>query len=230
MPSLADAYARLERAHEHLREVRALANTICQAQAEATRLQVSPGRTLKPGEYGHVFSVESANTPIEGRLAVLVGDTVNSLRSCLDYLIGELAELDSGSRQTRTQFPVEQSPEAFQNRRRTFLAGLSDAHVAHIESLQPYSGASWTAKLARMSNWDKHNKLVLVAHDYLLGGTLKTGEPAASGDLPLEMHFTLTPSLRVQLEDGLQLLETLDEIRQGVTSTLEHYAPEFSAV
>lgn len=160
---------------------------------------------------------------------MLVGDTVNSLRSCLDYLIGELAELDSGNRQTRTQFPVEQSTEAFQNRRRSFLAGLSDAHVAHIESLQPYRGASWTAKLARMSNWDKHNKLVLVAHDYLLGGTLRTGEPAASGDLPLEMHFTLTPSLRVQLEDGLQLLETLDDIYQGVASTLEHYAPEFSA-
>lgn len=229
MPSLSDAYARLDRAHEHLREVHALAQAICQAQAEATRVQVSPGKTLKPGEYGHVFSVESANTPIEGRLAVLVGDTVNSMRSCLDYLIGELAELDSGSRQPRTQFPVEQSPEAFHSRRRTFLAGLSDAHVTHIESLQPYNGAAWTAKLARMSNWDKHNKLVLVAHDYLLGGTIKKGEPTTSGELPLEMQFTLTPSLRVQLEDGLQLLETLDEIREGIVSTLEHYTPEFSA-
>lgn len=229
MPSLSDAYARLDRAHEHLREVHALAQAICQAQAEATRVQVSPGKTLKPGEYGHMFSVESANTPIEGRLAVLVGDTVNSMRSCLDYLIGELAELDSGSRQPRTQFPVEQSPEAFHNRRRTFLAGLSNAHVTHIESLQPYNGASWTTKLARMSNWDKHNKLVLVAHDYLLGGTIKKGEPTAGGELPLEMQFTLTPSLRVQLEDGLQLLETLDAIREGIVSTLEHYAPEFSA-
>ena len=80
-----------------------------------------------------------------------------------------------------------------------------------------------------MSNWDKHNKLVLVAHDYLLGGTIRKGEQAAGGETPLEMQFTLTPSLRVQLEDGLQLIETLDEIRAGVASTLDHYAPEFDA-
>lgn len=227
MPSLSDAFTRLDRAHEHLYEIRAFTQAICQAQAEATRVQVAPGKTLMPGEYGVVFSVESANTPIEGRLAVLVGDAVNSMRSCLDYLVGELAELDSGSRKARTQFPVEQSPEAFHSRRRTFLAGLSDAHVAYIESLQPYNGVSWTIKLARMSNWDKHNKLMLVAHDYLLDSTVKKGEPTASGEAPPEMQFTLTPSLRVQLEDGLQLLEALDEIREGVVSTLEHYAQVF---
>lgn len=229
MPSLSDAYARLDRAQEHLREVHALAQAICRAQAEATQVQVSPGKTLKPGEYAHAFSVKSANTRIEGRLAVLVGDAVNSMRSSLDYLIGELAELDSGNRQQRTQFPVEQSPDAFRNRRQTFLAGLSDAHVAHIESLQPYNGVSWTTNLARMSNWDKHNKLVLVAHNYLLGVTLKEGEPTADGELPVQMQFTLTPSLRVQLEDGLELLETLDAIIKGIVSTLERYATEFTA-
>ena len=77
MPSLADAYARLERADEHLREVHALAQQICTAQAEATRVQVTPGMTLMPGELGQVFSVESANTPIVARLSVLVGDSVN---------------------------------------------------------------------------------------------------------------------------------------------------------
>lgn len=168
MPSLNDSNVRLSRGLEHLEEVRSLTQTICQTQAEATKVQVSPGKTLMPGEFGRVFSVESADTPIENRLSVLVGDTVNSLRSCLDYIVGELAELDSGSRKPRTQFPVERSPESFNNRRKTFLAGLNDVHISYIESLQPYMGVSWTTKLASMSNWDKHNKLVLVAHDYLV--------------------------------------------------------------
>jgi hypothetical protein len=229
MPSLVDAYARLERADEHLREVHGLAQQICTAQAEATRVHVPPGKTLPPGEFGQVFSVESANTPIAGRLGVLVGDSVNSLRSCLDYLVGELAELDSGKRTLRTQFPVEQSLDAFHGKRQTFLNGVSDAHVKYIEGLQPYNGTAWTAKLARMSNWDKHNKLVLVAHDYLLGGTMTTGEISEAGEMPLQFQMTLQPSLRVQLEDGLQLLETLDEVRIGVASTLEHLSPEFGA-
>lgn len=230
MPSLADAYARLARADEHLCEVEALAREICMAQAEATRVDAAPAQTIKPGEFGHVFSVESANTQISGRLSVLVGDAVNSLRSCLDYLVGELAELDSGTRKPRTQFPVEPSPVAFRARRKTFLNGLSDVHVSSIEALQPYSGTPWVAKLARMSNWDKHNKLVLVAHDYLVEATTKQCEPSASGEMPLQVHFSLIPSLRVQFEDGEQLLETLAEIRHGVVTTLQHFAPEFDSV
>lgn len=229
MPSLADAYVRLERADEHLREVHALAQQICTAQAEATRVQVAPGMTLLPGELGQVFSVESANTPISGRLSVLVGDSVNCLRSCLDYLVGELAELDSGSRKSRTQFPVEQSVEAFRSRRQSFLNGVNDAHVMHIELLQPYNGTSWTNKLAHMSNWDKHNKLVLVAHDYIVSGTITMGETSDAGEMPIQHQISLQPSLRIQLQDGLQLLETLDEVRAGVASTLEHFMPEFGA-
>lgn len=227
MPSLADAYVRLERADEHLREVHALAQQICTAQAEATRVQVAPGMTLLPGELGQLCSVESANTPISGRLSVLVGDSVNCLRSCLDYLVGELAELDSGSIKSRTQFPVEQSVEAFRKRRKSFLNGVNDAHVTHIELLQPYNGTSWTNKLAHMSNWDKHNKLVLVAHDYIVSGTITMGETSDAGEMPIQPQISLQPSLRIQLQDGLQLLETLDEVRAGVASTLEHFMPDF---
>jgi hypothetical protein len=147
----------------------------------------------------------------------------------LDYLVGELAELDSGAARQRTQFPVEQSQEAFRNRRQTFLRGVSDTNVAQIESLQPYNGTSWTAKLSHLNNWDKHNKLVLVAHDYLIGGTITPGDTSPSGELPLKIELHLQPSLRIQFEDGLQLLETLDEVRAGVASTLERFAPQFGA-
>ena len=227
MPSLADAYTRLERSDEHLNQVRALAQQISTAQAEATKVQVTPGQTIQPGEFGQIFEVESASTPIAGRLAVLVGDSVNNLRSCLDYLVGELAELDSGSRKPRTQFPVEASPEAFRGQRKRFLNGISDVHAAHIESLQPYNGTGWTAKLSSLSNWDKHNELVLVAHDYLVSSSVMHGEPSASGEVALQIQFAIQPSLRIQLESGLQLLDTLQEIRDGVASTLEHFSSAF---
>lgn len=227
MATLADAYLRLDRADEHLREIHQLAQQICSAQAEATRVAVAPGKTVAPGELAHLMTVESASTPIPARLGVLVGDCLNSLRSCLDYLVGELAELDSGEARQRTQFPVEQSPEAFRNRRQTFLRGVSDTNVAQIESLQPYNEISWTAKLSRLSNWDKHNKLVLVAHDYLIAGIVTPSDASPSGQSPLKVELHLQPSLRIQFEDGLQLLKTLDEIRAGAGSTLDFFAPQF---
>ena len=167
MPALADAFARLSRADEHILEVTALATEICEAQSEATKIQAYPGQVIQPGDFAQVLSVESANTPIAGKLPVLVGDAVNSLRSALDYVVKELSALDSGSRSARTQFPVEQTEAAFRSRQSSFLKGLSAVHIAQIEALQPYSGTDWTSKLAVLSNWDKHNQLVLVAHDYL---------------------------------------------------------------
>ncbi|WP_397535874.1 hypothetical protein [Roseateles sp.] len=229
MPSLDDAYTRLERADEHLSQVRALALQICNAQAEATKVRQEPGQTIQPGEIGQIFEVESASTPIVGRLAILVGDSVNNLRSCLDYLVGELAELDSGSRKPRTQFPVETSPAAFRGQRKRFLNGVGDTHAAYIETLQPYNGTVWTAKLSSMSNWDKHNKLVLVAHDYLVSASVTQGEPSPSGEVAIQLQFAIQPSLRIQLENGLQLLDSLQEIRDGVASTLDHFSSAFRA-
>lgn len=59
-----------------------LKQDICTTQAAATRVQISPGKTIPPGELAHGFGFESANTPIAGRLSVLVGDAVNGIRSC----------------------------------------------------------------------------------------------------------------------------------------------------
>jgi len=229
MPTLANAYVRLERADEHLQSIRQLAEEICVAQAEATRVEIPPGKIIAPGEFGHVLTVESANTPIPAKLGVLIGDCINSLRSCLDYLTTELAELDSGEAKQRNQFPVEKSPTDFMSKRKTFLRGVSDRNVEKIESLQPYNGADWTRNLARLSNWDKHNRLLVVAHDYLVGATISPNEAFSAADAPLKITMHIQPSLRIQFEDGLQLLEALTEVRIGTQSTLEYFAPQFSA-
>src|SRR5579863_2363916 len=74
-----------------------------------------------------------------------VSDCIHNLRSALDYLIYELANLDFGSYVRGTQFPIEDDPEWFHKRRRnTYLRGLSDDHVRAIEALQPYNRIEWT--------------------------------------------------------------------------------------
>lgn len=226
MPALADAFARLSRAGEHISEIAALADEICQAQSEATNIEAYPGQVIQPGDFAQVLSVESANTPIAGKLAVLVGDAVNSLRSALDYLVKELSTLDSGSRSARTQFPVEQTEAAFRSRQGSFLKGLNAVHVAQIQTLQPYSGTVWTSKLAVLSNWDKHNQLVLVAHDYMVGGVVHQFK-TAEGELRFDVKLTVTPSLRIELQGGMQLVEVLAEVRAGVSAVLQQFAPEF---
>src|SRR3989442_13745286 len=65
-------------------------------------------------------------------------EVAGHFRSALDYLIGQLANLDSGPGERRTQLPIESTPEGFKKRRDSFLEGVNDAHVAAIERLQPY--------------------------------------------------------------------------------------------
>jgi hypothetical protein len=76
-------------------------------------------------------------------------------------LVYELAICDSGGIR-RTQFPIEKNAAAFAARRRpgNFLDGINNAHVAAIETLQPYLGCTWTAALQDISDSDKHRTLV----------------------------------------------------------------------
>jgi hypothetical protein len=93
--------------------------------------------------------------------SVVIGEIVYNLRSALDYLVFELAGLDSGCIIEGTQFPIERSQKSFKWRvRGGWLDVLNAAHVAAIEALQPYRGCQWAAVLQNLSNPDKHVHLV----------------------------------------------------------------------
>src|ERR1043166_2723854 len=97
-PSLADSYVRVARAREHFDELKELHAEICTAQAEATVMEYEGNVRIEPGEMAEILRVQTAKTPIPETFRVLLGDVVNSLRSALDYLVGQLAILDSGAR------------------------------------------------------------------------------------------------------------------------------------
>lgn len=139
--------------------------------------------------------------PIEPGGLILAGEAIQSLRTALDYLIYDLAILDSGEPKTGTHFPAESDPEAFDNHnphtpKRTkphtcpncghvttrvvpktdYLKGLNLAHVTAIEELQPYKAGKWIGDLITLSNPDKHRDFVVLDRGLELSATTKWGE------------------------------------------------------
>jgi len=226
---LDDAYLRVERASEHLKELKTLHGEVCVAQAHAMTIKYQPNvvsQTLDQVPLAKLIDVQTGTTPIPPKCRLLIGDIANDLRSALDYTVRQLAEHDSGKKITGTQFPIVGSPKAFKKRRKTYLRGVNTAHVAAIEKLQPYKGCQWTEPLARMSNLDKHNELVTVTHDCLVTTEVSTESPADSEIVQASVKVYLQPILRITL-GNLPVIETLETIQSQVTKTLDAFEPEF---
>jgi hypothetical protein len=96
------------------------------------------------------------------RFSILIGETIYNLRAALDYLVFDLAILDSGTPKKGTQFPIDNTEEDFARHRGRFLKGLNIEHIARIEALQPYKGYTYTAMIRDISNPDKHRELTVI--------------------------------------------------------------------
>lgn len=152
MSFLDGAYARLHRAGEHLAdlEVREKALTHPEIKTIVAKTDLN---TVKN------FAITDPLAELPQSFSVLIGETIYNLRAPLDYLVFELAILDSGAPQKGTQFPIDNTEEDFAGHRHRFLKGLSVEHIARIEALQPYKGNYYTAMIRDISNPDKHRKL-----------------------------------------------------------------------
>jgi len=151
----------------------------------------------------------------------------NSLRSALNYLTARLFELDAGTKGTHVQFPIESTPHKFKRQRDRYLRGISEVHVAAIERLQPYNGNEWATNLQRLSNLHKHDDLVIVAHDYLLGGNRTVSKKKNPNVQRFTMRMNIKPALRIALGDGLPVVEALEVIQGQVAQTLDAFKLEF---
>jgi hypothetical protein len=222
MPSLKNAYVQRDRAREHLQQLEVLCQEVCVAEEKATVIEVKPEIDL-PATHKDLYTLKKGNTPVPDRCSVLAGDTINSLRSALDYLIRNLSELDSGVIPKRTQFPVESVREDFLRKSPSLLEGLDQAHLYAIEQLQPFHGCLWTKHLASISNLHKHNDFIPVVHDVLYFARL---DPIPNTE-SYKVNMEFTPTLYIAFEPGLPLIETLKEIESRVSQTLDEFEPEF---
>jgi hypothetical protein len=234
MPDLRDAYLRVKRAEEHFEELKRLTREAENAQTQTVRFQANPEgpvNTSDPNDQRPWVRMHSDTAPIPDRCSVLAGDVANDLRASLDYLVARLAELDSGAEQDGTQFPIEDAPQGFKRRKKKFLRGLTDAHVAAIERLQPYKGVNWTKQLRGFSNVDKHRKLHIVAN-FLTADVAINPAPVGAADpgpglTRMQMDMRVRAVLNIVLDGHWPLVETMEKIRFHVVETLEAFKPEF---
>ena len=229
------SFEREWRAGEHLSDLEIEISRVFERQANAVTFDLNRDPPHR---------IVNVKPPLETffgmRVGILVGEICYNLRSALDYLIFELAKLDSGTTQSGTQFPIMDAKHDFDGRGKSvFLKGINSSHVAAIEGLQPYSGCNWTGILRDFSNEDKHRQFIVAG-----GTTTATVWSALDTDLSkirgmvfdrsalhpitgakVDMKVHIAGS--VAFDDGSPILETLQELKSNVANCLSIFKPEF---
>lgn len=212
------AYQRVRRAGIHLTNLNRRANAISQARGNLVIIESKPALDRLPDgtEMPVVSSTMKFPSEIETVppiISLLVGEIIYNLRAALDYLIYDLARLDSGQVVKRTQFPIEDTVDKFERRRNTFLKGVSDEHVAAITKLQPCDGCNWTKTLASISNPDKHRHLTVFRSPVYITPSLGSAEPIIA--------------IYIAFNDGTLVIDTLKQLKLKVAKTLDAFKLEF---
>ena len=242
MHPLDGAYIRLDRAEEHLTQLKTLIEIFVDGEYDLAREKEKlDSERAKPA-----FRLRTGDSQIPLKIPVLVGEIAYNLRATLDYLVYELAILDSGSTQNGTQFPICDAPDAFRRRRKTFLNGINDTHAAAIETLQPYGAGSWKHPfrlLRTISNPDKHRHLVIHKQQGS-GWGAGSEDPAYLAKYPTDVkgiivhteveepgrptvYMRLHYTIFVAFDSGLSVIDTLEEIKTKVDQTLGDFKPGF---
>lgn len=225
-------FERVRRADEHLADLKTKFATVFVQQANAIGIEFDPNHSYRIAKV-----MQPPKTFFGMRIAILVGEICYNLRSALDYLVFELAKLDSSTEQSGTQFPIMDAEQDFDGRGKgTFLKGVNTAHVTAIERLQPYNGCNWTKSLRDASNPDKHRHFVKAGGSFTatVHSSLETDLSRVLGHERTVLHPVRGPvnvkvyvTGSVAFRDGPPIIETLEEIKTEVANTLVAFKPEF---
>jgi len=160
-------------------------------------------------------------------LRLLVSEILHHIRTAADHLVYNVAWLDSGKEQRRTQFPIVKKASDFNDIADRMLVGVSADHRAWIEAAQPYNGVTWTEALAYLSNNDKHNYLLEVVptlrYRVDLHAGVQSGFDAETVSLPVD---NLEAHLRIIRRDGGPY-ESLSTTLGGIVNGLADLANLF---
>jgi hypothetical protein len=206
---------------------------------------------LVANEYGQPIRM-TAYPEVPPLLSLVASDAIHNMRAALDYIVFELAQLDSGSEQNGTQFIIEDIPSdprdpsrGFKGRSKQYLKRLSPAHIDAIEALQPYKGVQWTKTLRDISNPDKHRKLTnLDTSGRSIGVMVRITPNGAFGpmvfrtpDMPEEAGFISKYDLDIDAHNTISiapadplkpsLMSTLRDLQTAVGQTIYAFEPEF---
>jgi hypothetical protein len=234
------AFQRINRAEEHLSELKQRLDDFRQRYLDAATIRFDPDPPY------HAHPIHPSLTPqTEHIVSIVLGEICYNLRSALDYLVYELALLDSGSIQHRTQFPITDTPEKFAGSAKSKLIGISSSHVSAIEELQPYRGCTWPKVLRTLSNPDKHKMLTPRGGSFQIEVVPDGFVPSFSPFVHTIRHLKRPDGLDVdvQLIASIQIIvpvintstipigdvieETVEKLIAQVRGTLEKFKAEF---
>ncbi len=245
-PSLKGAYLRVQRAGTHLSDLERRERRRNRAYRKNLIYEFNRVTQLAHGRW-------KGSRPISPGISVVLGEVIYNLRAALDYLVYELAFLDSGLEQDGTQFPIESSKGGFASRcdetrdRGVYLRGLSQAHKDAIKDLQPCYGCHWTKLLADISNPDKHRKLTDSHGEVEVTIRLEYGRAIDFAGLPGKVFYAQGRfprwhkrrgqicdvyvygdfTIEVTFSDRTPVIATLEFLKSQVASTLDAFNPEF---
>jgi hypothetical protein len=227
MHPLDGTYERMARAGEHLADLRDRADAICEEKRqgvvihrEPTRFQLEDGREID----GVFARADWTSEPIPVVISILIGEVIYNLRAGLDYLVYALANPGTVVVNEKTQFPIENTENAFVSRRNTFLKGVTDKHVASIERLQAFDGCDWTRTLRDLSNSDKHRHHTIVANPVHVTTAPGSTEAIIAGEV-VDVEDDIAVS--IFFRDRTPVIETLEQLLSEVTQVLDAFKPEF---
>lgn len=220
-PSLVGADARLARAREHLGELQVLTDSYTEANPGLLQVDGMTVRDVTP----------MVMPPIA--ISVIIGETTYNLRAALDYLVFELAALDSGEYQEQTQFLIDDTPESFLRRRSRYLRGVSEPHIRSIEALQPYNGGEWLRVLREISNADKHQAVHVAGWggqmEIPVGRGDEAAEEAGGFEIEGELGYSYTAALTVTFADGTPVMDTISALVERTCGVLDAFRPDLEA-
>jgi hypothetical protein len=102
------AFERINRAEEHLIELKRQIDVFGQNYLESVGIYFDPNPPY------HAYDRPPFKFPRPAPIvSILLGEICYNLRSALDYLVFELAYFDSGIIQQGTQFPIDDAPKKF---------------------------------------------------------------------------------------------------------------------
>lgn len=229
--SLDGCFERIRRADEHLADLRNRIAIVTARQAQAVSADFNP----RPPYDWHITG--PTETYVEIRIGILIGEIVYNLRAALDYLVFELAKLDSGREQAGTQFPIESTRQGFIAHEQIWLNGINPTHRAAIERVQPYNGCYWAQLLRDISNRDKHRKLAHIegecrVHAYSrfadanfddIHATITRRHHPIHGEVDVKIHIYCP----ITFGSTTPIVDELENLKMGVADTLNAFKPEF---
>jgi hypothetical protein len=184
VPALDDIRLKVDRAKQHLD---ALSKEISQV--------VTEHQTYVTGRHNAVDDSYTAILhdvpPVSREWGLVLGECVHNARGALDHLVAALVTTAGGTVNNRHQFPICRQPKEWQRqvtpkRGYGMLDFIEPAHVAIIESVQPYqvdTGFPSLLTLQRFSNADNHR--------LIHGAVIRTvAKPALTGQLAIPLRIT----------------------------------------